>query len=119
MKNDKAKMKTWCELNIKEKLAISTALAAFVLGWGLSVAGFIVPPVGEVADSLLWILGQALIYAASVFGITGYFTAESTKMKNDINKHIEHMERMQIQRENIRNNASIEEIPLETNEDNE
>lgn len=112
-------MKKFSELNIKEKLAISTALAAFVLGWGMSIAGFIAPPLGEVADSLLWILGQALIYAASVFGITGYFSAESVRMKNDINKHIEKMEKMAIQREQLRNNIPVEEIPEENINDDE
>lgn len=79
---------TWKELDIKEKIAIITAIMAFMLGWGLSIAGFIIAPVGEVADSVLWILGQALIYAASVFGVTSYFTAESVKLRKDIDRHV-------------------------------
>jgi len=78
----------WSNLDIKEKLAIITAIMAFLLGWGLSIAGFIIPPVGDVADSVLWILGQALIYAASVFGVTSYFTAESVKLRRDIDRHV-------------------------------
>lgn len=106
----------WIDLNIKEKIAIVSAVVAFVLGWGMSIAGFWIPPVGEVADSILWILGQALIYSASVFGVTSYFTAETVRMKHDINKHIEHMERMAIQREKLRNNQPVEEIPEEDEE---
>lgn len=34
--------------------------------------GFFVQPLGEVSDSVLWILGQALIYAGSIFGIATY-----------------------------------------------
>ena len=34
--------------------------------------GFFVEPLGEVSDSVLWILGQALIYAGSIFGIATY-----------------------------------------------
>ncbi len=34
--------------------------------------GFFVKPLGEVSDSVLWILGQALIYAGSIFGIATY-----------------------------------------------
>lgn len=79
----------------KQKAAISTALAAFILGWGLTIAGFIMPPVGEIADSVLWVLGQALVYAASVFGITGYFTAESKRMKRDMEDYFDRrLERM-------------------------
>ena len=80
---------SWSDLSAKEKAAIITAFIAFILGWGLTVAGFIVPPIGEVADSILWILGQALIYAASVFGLTSYFTSETMKMKQDIRDYVE------------------------------
>ena len=68
----------------KENLGIWTALAAFGAGWGLTISGFIVEPVGEVADSVLWILGQSLLYAGSVFGITSYFGAEQKKLRKDI-----------------------------------
>lgn len=91
---------TWLNLNIKEKIAIVTAIAAFIFGWGLSIAGFCLPPLGDVADSVLWILGQALIYSASVFGVTSYFNAETVKMKRDISEHIDRIERMRL--ENIK-----------------
>lgn len=73
----------------KENIAIITALIAFILGWAMSIAGFIVPPVGEIADSILWILGQALVYCASVFGITGYFASESKKLKMELREEID------------------------------
>lgn len=84
----------WKCLPVKEKIAIITAVAAFIVGWALSIAGFIVPPLGEVAESTLWILGQALVYAASVFGITGYFTSETRRLRRDIDIKIEDYERM-------------------------
>lgn len=82
-------MNKWSSLDIKEKAAIVTAIAAFVVGWGLTIAGFIVPPMGEIADGVLWVLGQALIYAASVFGITSYFNSETRKMKRDIREFVQ------------------------------
>lgn len=78
----------WNELNIKEKLAIISAIVAFIIGWGLTIAGFIIEPTGEVADSVLWILGQALIYSASVFGVSAYFNSESIKLKKDIKMYV-------------------------------
>lgn len=78
----------WNELNIKEKLAIISAIVAFIIGWGLTIAGFIIEPTGEVADSVLWILGQALIYSASVFGVSAYFNSESVKLKKDIKMYV-------------------------------
>ena len=70
----------------KQKLAIITATAGFVLGWGLTIAGFIAAPLGEISERVLWALGQALIYAASIFGVTGYFNSETKRIRNEIIK---------------------------------
>ena len=70
--------KKWSELDVRTKIAYITAIAAFILGWGMTIAGFCVPPIGEVTDSVLWILGQGLVYAASVFGV-GMYTVGSIK----------------------------------------
>lgn len=48
------------------------ALMMLMSGIALSVAGFVVDPVGEISDSVLWYVSQALIYAGSVFGVTVY-----------------------------------------------
>jgi hypothetical protein len=101
------------DLNIKEKLAICSALAAFIIGWGMSIAGFIVPPLGEVHESILFILGQALVYAASVFGIAAYFKAESHQMKSDLRQYFSEKERLQEERFKLRNNVDDGEIPNE------
>lgn len=101
----------WSKLGIKEKIALISACAAFFLGWAMSILGFCVPPVGEVADSILWILGQGLLYAASVFGVTAYFKSESVQLRKDMDKHLESIEKAQIQREKLRQNLEIEEIP--------
>jgi hypothetical protein len=54
------------------------------VGSALSVAGFIVPPVGEISDSVLWFFAQCLIYAGSIFGITIY-------VNNKINSKFNHI----------------------------
>lgn len=77
-------METWKTLDIKTKIAYVTAIIAFVAGWSLTVAGFIVPPLGAVSDSVLWILGQALIYAASVFGVGLYVTGSVKTMQTSL-----------------------------------
>ena len=100
------------DLNIKEKLAIISACAAFVCGWVLTgIAAFVPLLLSE--QSILWILGQAMTYAAAVFGVSMYFNAETRLMKQNIDKHLAHTERMIMQRENLRNNVDIEEIPEE------
>jgi len=103
---------TFKDLNIKEKLAIVSACAAFTLGWLLTgIAAFVPLLLSE--QSILWILGQAMTYSAAVFGVSMYFNAEARIMKHNIDKHLAHTERMIIQRENLRNNGDIEEIPEE------
>lgn len=77
------------KLDIKTKFAIVSAVVAFLIGWGLTVAGFLIPPKGEVHDSVLWILGQALVYAASVFGVGMYISSEMTKLRTENRNYID------------------------------
>ena len=108
---------TFKDLNIKEKLAIVTACVAFLCGWILTgIAAFVPLLLSE--QSILWILGQGMTYAAAVFGVSMYFNAEARIMKHDINRHMEHMERMQIEREKIRDGIDVPELP-NTEEDEE
>ena len=88
-KKKKTPRERYEQCTTKQKIAIVTALVAFGLGGGLTIAGFIIPPTGEIADSVLWVLGQSLVYAASVFGIAGYFSAESRRMKRDMEDFFE------------------------------
>ena len=50
-------------------------ISAFLMllsGVALNVASFFAPPIGELSDSVMTFMGEALIYAASVFGMTAY-----------------------------------------------
>lgn len=49
-----------------------SALLMILAGIGLSIAGFVRDPMGEISDSVLWFVAQSLIYAGSVFGVTVY-----------------------------------------------
>lgn len=74
----------WKDLDMKTRIAFVTAIVAFTLGWCLTIAGFIAPPLGIVSDSVLWILGQSLVYAASVLGVGMYVTGSIKGMKRAI-----------------------------------
>ena len=56
----------------KETLAVISACVMLTFGITLSAIGFALDPTGEVHDSVLWILGQSLIYAGGIFGIAAY-----------------------------------------------
>ena len=51
-----------------------------IFGCGLDIAGFCVPPLGEVSDSVLLIFAQCLIYAGSALGIDYYVKLKIEEM---------------------------------------
>ena len=50
---------------------VMTASAVVMLAWAatLTTVGFAIAPPGEIHDSVLWVLGQAFLYAGGIFGI--------------------------------------------------
>ena len=77
------------EKNTHDKAAMITAIIAFIIGWGLTIAGFIVEPTGEVSGSVLAVLGEAMVYAASVFGVGLYFKNQMAKFRYDTRRFLE------------------------------
>jgi hypothetical protein len=100
----------WSDLGIKDKLAIGSACVAFALGWAITgLAAFVPLLISE--QGVLWILGQSLVYTASVFGVSMYFKSETIQLKHDIDRHLEHVERMRLKEKAIDKglNEEIEE----------
>ena len=101
---------TFKDLNIKEKLAIGSACVAFTLGWLITgLAAFVQLLISE--QGVLWILGQRLVYTASVFGVSAYFRSEAVQLRRDMDRHLERTERMMIEREKLRKGIEVEELP--------
>ena len=53
---------------MKQSIRSWTAVGMLSSGVGLSLAGFIAPPFGEISDSVLWFFAQCLIYAGTALG---------------------------------------------------
>lgn len=66
---------------------IWSAVMMLVFGAGLTIAGFAVPPVGHVSDSVLWVLAQCFIYAGSALGINAYMQSKFENLKTEMKKH--------------------------------
>lgn len=49
-------------------IQVYSAVGMLVFGCALTAAGFAAKPVGQVHDSVLWVLGQCLVYAGSILG---------------------------------------------------
>ena len=56
----------------KETASVVSALALIVSGIILVFCAFFRSTDGEISDSVLWYVGEALLYAGSVFGIKSY-----------------------------------------------
>ena len=63
---------------------IYSAIAMLLAGVALATAGFIVPPTGEISDSVLLFIAQCLIYAGSIFGVSIYIHTKFAELKSEI-----------------------------------
>ena len=68
----------------KDNIAVISAIVMLCFGITLTTIGFFVAPMGEVHDSILWILGQALLYAGAIFGVAYYTKGVIEKQVNDL-----------------------------------
>ena len=73
----------------RSQVGAITAVFAFLIGFGLTIAGFCVPPVGEVHDSVLWILGQCLLYTGTVLGISTHYATKLKEFEKEIKNKLE------------------------------
>ena len=75
----------------RKDLQVYTAVAMLVAGVGLSIAGFVVPPTGEISDSVLMFTAQCLVYAGSALGINVYINSKFSDIKKQLtHNHNEH-----------------------------
>ena len=84
-------MKTykWQDLCIKDKVAYSTALASFVLGWLLIGVAFVVAPIGQLDASVISVFGMALVYTASILGVSLYWSGKFNDFSRRVQSEIE------------------------------
>ena len=74
----------WKELSFKDKLSYVLCIFSFIIGVILTIAGFIVKPIGEVDASVLTSLGLFLSFSGSIIGITQHYSMELDKFKSNI-----------------------------------
>ena len=74
----------WKELSFKDKLSYVLCISSFIIGVLLTIAGFVVNPLGEVDASVLTSLGLFLSFSGSIIGITQHYSMELDKFKSNI-----------------------------------
>ena len=68
--------------NLNRRLIVAVILT--IVGSGLLIAGFIVPPLGIIDSSVLVAFGEVAVFAGSLFGIDLHYKMEFHKFKSDI-----------------------------------
>lgn len=61
------------------KIQVVLAIASFIAGTAFGIAGFIVPPEGEIHDSVLYLIAQFFLLTASLFGVGALFSTRYRK----------------------------------------
>lgn len=68
----------------KEIISFSTAILMLVFAIVIGMYGMWCPPLGEIHESILWVIAQCLIYAGSIFGITNMVKNSCNKIKKEL-----------------------------------
>ena len=69
---------------LKEILSYIFASASLLIGFGLTIAGFIVAPLGVIDSSVLWVLGQCLTFTGAICGVALHVKNSTNQMKEEI-----------------------------------
>lgn len=72
----------------KDNIAVISAVGMLCFGVTLTAIGFALDPTGEIHDSVLWVLGQSLIYAGGIFGIACYTKGQVAKQMGELEDRI-------------------------------
>lgn len=83
----------WSDLPFKERLGYIFASVCFLLGWIVTFIAFFIDPIGTVADSILYILGQSLLFSGAIVGIGQYYNAQVQNFKYEVKKFIKNKEK--------------------------
>lgn len=107
----------------KENLTYGSAVGMLIFGVLLTTAGFIIDPQGQIHDSVLYVLGQCLIFSGSVMGVSAYATGKMRHIEDSVKRDIDNRFRAYEGRHrsgDIENPDAVEEDALiKEGEDNE
>lgn len=79
------------KFNEEEKDAIEyfVAIGMLLFGCGLTIFGFIVPPLGEVHPSVITVLGETLIFSGAVFHLNLSFKRKDEEFRGEIRNELD------------------------------
>lgn len=71
----------------RDNILMVSACITLVASIAFATAGFIVDPVGEIHDSVLWMCAQFLLYTGSALGIATYMRSKFIDIRKELNLH--------------------------------
>ncbi len=76
---------------VETKEIVQYIVATLMLLFGIMLTGwgFLVPPLGEISNGVLIVLGQTLTFAGAVFGINLHYSNELDRFKQEIRQRYE------------------------------
>ena len=74
----------------KDNITVCSAVAMLIFGCVLTTIAFFIEPMGEIHDSVLWVLGQCFIYAGGALGIANYARSSA---KQEVDERFREFER--------------------------
>lgn len=92
----------------KEFVAYCFAGFSLISGFGISIAGFIVDPTGQIHDSVLWVLAQALTFCGAICGVTFYVQNTIRKVKSGLSDKIKHAVKKELSEQENNNTEETE-----------
>ena len=78
---------------IKDNIIFGAAIFMLCFGVALTTAGFLIDPQGQVHDSVLYVLGQCLLFAGSAMGISAYTTGKIREIRHEVDRRFDNYER--------------------------
>ena len=73
--------------NHKSAIQLCSAIFLITVGCGLLIAGFILPPSGEIHNSVLVAFGEILTFAGALFGIDYHYKNRNRNANNPNDKN--------------------------------
>ena len=67
----------------KPTLQLISAIVLIIVGCGLLIAGFCLPPPGEIHNSVLVAFGEILTFAGALFGIDYHYKYKSNRHEDN------------------------------------
>ena len=74
----------------KENITVYSAVSMLVFGCVLTTIAFFIEPMGEIHDSVVWVLGQCFIYAGGALGIVNYARSAA---RHEVDERFDEFER--------------------------